>query len=92
VRGGYRAKVDRNQPPIVKALRTAGWKVRHTHTIGEGWPDVVIAKPDVNVLVEIKMPGEKLTPDEAEFHATWPGPIIIVYSEQDAVEKAEALR
>lgn len=82
------AKVDGNQRTVVEALRRAGWTVRHTHMIGKGWPDVVAAKERLNLLVEIKMPGEKLTPDEAEFWQTWPGPKVIVYSEQDAVDKA----
>ena len=82
-----RAKVDRNQPQIVATLRAAGWAVWHTHTLGRGWPDLCVAKPDVNVLVEIKMPGEKLTPDEVVFHAEWPGPVVVVYDEQDAIDK-----
>ena len=85
------AKVDRNQPLVVEALRKAGWTVRHTHMIGKGWPDVVAAKQHINLLVEIKMPGEKLTPDEAAFWNQWPGPKIIAYSEQDAVDKAAQL-
>lgn len=87
-----RAKVDRNQPAITAALRAAGWVVKPLHAVGQGFPDLLAAKSRINVLVEVKMPGEKLTPDETEFHAAWPGPIIIAYDEQDAIEKAEALR
>jgi Holliday junction resolvase len=87
-----RAKVDRNQPAITAALRAAGWAVKPLHMVGQGFPDLLAGKGGVNALVEIKMPGEKLTPDEVEFHATWPGPVIIAYDEQDAIEKAEALR
>jgi len=87
----YRAKADRNQPQVVKALRAAGWAVRHTHTIGQGWPDLVVAKQGVTAVVEIKMPGEKLTDAEVEFFETWPGAKMIVYDEQDAVDKAGAL-
>lgn len=86
------AKVDRNQPAITAALRAAGWTVKPLHAVGQGFPDLAVAKTGVNLLVEVKMPGEKLTPDEIEFHAAWPGPIIIAYDEQDAIEKAEALR
>lgn len=87
-----RAKVDRNQKVITAALRAAGWKVRPLHMVGGGWPDLAAAKPGMNVLVECKMPGEKLTPDEAKFWDEWPGPKMIAYDEQDAIEKAEALR
>lgn len=82
-----RAKVDLNQPQIVAALRAAGWKVRHTHTIGQGFPDLCASVDGLNVLVEVKMPGEKLTPDEAVFWEEWPGPKEIVYGEQDAIDK-----
>ena len=37
------------------------------------------------------MPGEKLTPDEAEFWEVWPGPKVIVYGGQDAVDKLAGL-
>ena len=82
-----RAKVDRNQPEVTAALRAAGWKVRPLHMVGEGWPDLCAAQDDINVLVEVKMPGEKLTPAEEKFWAEWPGPKEIAYSGQDAVDK-----
>lgn len=85
------AKTDRNQKPIVAALRAAGWVVRPLHMVGDGWPDLAVAKHGLNVLVECKMPKEKLTPDEAEFWETWPGPKVIVYDEQDAVDKLGAM-
>lgn len=36
------ARTDANQPEIVKALREHGFHVAHTHTIGKGFPDVVV--------------------------------------------------
>lgn len=86
-----RSKVDRNQPAIVAALRAAGWSILHLHQLGHGAPDLLACKHGVLALLEIKMPGEKLTPDEQEFHAAWPGEILIVFSEQEAVDKAAAL-
>lgn len=86
------AKVDGNQKAITEALRRAGWAVKPTHMIGQGWPDLVTARDTItgpiNLLVECKMPGEKLTPDEQEFWDWWPGPKEIVYGPQDAVDKA----
>lgn len=82
------AKADRNQPEVTAALRAAGWTVRPTHMVGQGYPDLNAAKHGVNLLVEVKMPGEKLSDDERKFHGSWDGPILIVYGGQDAVDKA----
>lgn len=38
----FRKRIDRNQPEIVEALREAGASVGHTHTIGQGFPDVIV--------------------------------------------------
>jgi hypothetical protein len=39
------------------------------------------------VLMEVKQPGEKLTPAQVVFHQNWVGPrIAIVYSVRDALE------
>jgi hypothetical protein len=38
----YRKRVDRNQPEIVEALRSAGASVGHTHAVGQGFPDIVV--------------------------------------------------
>lgn len=70
-------KVDLNQAEIVRGLRALGYTVRHTHTIGQGFPDLVIGKHGHNLLVEVKQPGEKLTADEIEFFNTWQGSVII---------------
>ncbi len=39
------AKVDRNQPVVVVALRALGFKVQHTHILGQGTPDFVVVGP-----------------------------------------------
>jgi len=72
-----RRKVDLNQREIVQGLRALGYTVRHTYTIGKGFPDLVIAKYGINLLVEVKRPGEKLTADEIEFFETWKGAAVI---------------
>lgn len=84
------AKIDLNQKEIVLQLRMMGYTVRHTHTIGKGFPDIVIGRASRNLLVEIKRKGESLTPDEREFFETWKGAVIIGYdAEQIHNEFAE---
>lgn len=36
------AKVDKNQPEIVEALRAEGAVVQHLHAVGVGCPDLLV--------------------------------------------------
>ena len=81
----YAAKVDANQPEIVRALEQVGARVLHLHTLGRGAPDILTVYREVLYLMEIKMDKGKLTADEAQFHEAWPGPIFIVRSVEDAL-------
>jgi Holliday junction resolvase len=86
----YAAKADRNQPEIVAALRKFGAAVIPTHTVGQGFPDLVVAFNGRTFLLEIK-DGEKipskrrLTPDQEKFHAAWTGEIHVVESIEQAL-------
>ena len=75
----YIRKVDLNQKEIVRGLRAMGYSVRHTHTVGKGFPDLAIGKFGVNLLVEVKREGEPLTLDEKEFFDAWQGYAIVGY-------------
>lgn len=91
-----RARVDDNQPIIVKAFRSLGWKVAHTHTVGGGFPDIVCSKSGTTILVEIKdgskaPSARKLTAPEQEFHAMWEGALHIVESVEDVFELHRSL-
>lgn len=84
------ARVDSNQHAVVAAFRKLGWAVAHTHTIGKGFPDLVISRGDYTALVEVKDSSQppsrrRLTPDEQVFHAQWPGHIHIVESVDDVI-------
>lgn len=89
--GKYRAKVDANQQEIVKQFRDLGCSVHPLHMVGKGFPDIIIAKAGVNVLVEIKdgdkpPSARKLTTDEQVFHESWQGQIAIVENFTDVLE------
>lgn len=91
-----RARVDDNQPVIVKTFRSLGWKVAHTHTVGGGFPDIVCSKAGTTILVEIKdgsktPSARKLTALEQEFHAMWEGALHIVESVDDVFELHRSL-
>ena len=93
-----RSKIDSNQPAIVKVLRDLGVSVLHTHTLGQGAPDIIVGMGEYGAhLVEIKdgtLPPSKrrLTPDEAAFHQNWHGTVHIIESEAQAIEFVNAIR
>ena len=91
------AKVDRNQPEIVEALRLVGATVQPLHAVGKGCPDLAVGFRGVNYLIECK-DGEKspsrrvLTPDQVEFHTTWRGQIAVANSVKEALQIIGAWR
>jgi hypothetical protein len=85
-----RAKIDTNQPEIVKALRQVGASVSTLHRVGEGCPDLLVGYRGDNFLLEVKdgkkVPSKrKLTEDEKVWHGLWRGKVSIVESELDAL-------
>jgi hypothetical protein len=82
------AKADANQPAVVAALRSVGAKVEHTHQVGGGFPDLVVWARGRTFLAEVKMPGESLNKQQAEFFAAWPGEIHILRTPEEAIKAA----
>lgn len=85
------SKVDDNQASIVQALRTVGCSVLPLHAVGQGCPDLLVARAGDMVLIEVKdgakpPSARKLTPDQVEFHASWRGRIVVVTSIREALE------
>lgn len=92
-----RGRVDDNQEAIVKKFRGAGYSVAITSSLGNGFPDLVVGKHGVNILVEVKdgskSPSKrKLTDDEYTFHQTWRGAACVIESEEDVEELDSWLR
>lgn len=66
----------------------AGVSVFDTHTIGGGFPDIVVGYQGNNYLFEIKdgakpRSGRKLTPKEIEFCRDWRGQVAVVFTIAD---------
>jgi uncharacterized protein YebE (UPF0316 family) len=75
----YAAKVDANQPEIVKQLRAAGYGVHLP------CDDILVGRDGVNLWVEIKQPGKEgqLTESEKKRLEGWPGAYIVASSFDD---------
>jgi hypothetical protein len=85
----YRRR-DKNHNEIRAALTKAGFWNWDTADLGKGFPDVLALRKNRSVvLLEIKMPGEHLTPAEEKFHEWYPGELAIVYSKEEAIRVME---
>lgn len=78
-------RTDKNQAEIVSALRNLGAHVACTHTVGHGFPDLVVAFGNRLTLLEVKSDGGKLTADEQKFSDEWHGYVDVVRSVEEAI-------
>jgi hypothetical protein len=79
------AKVDANQPGIIEALHRIGVQTCYIKQP----VDLLIAGGALgsrNVLLEVKMPGERLNLTQQDFWDKWPGEKAIVHSVDEALE------
>ena len=77
------ARIDANQPAIVKALEAIGAKVVYIKK-----PlDLLVGFRKRNILLEVKNKEgfDRETKDQVAFIATWPGELHIVYTPEEAV-------
>ena len=79
------ARIDKGQPLIVAALRRIGAKVKHTHMVGDDFPDLVVGFRKRNILLEVKSKGRKETEGQSEFASSWPGEVYTVWTPEEAV-------
>ena len=82
----FARKVDLNQAEIVAALRADGWEVRDMHKCGYGIYDLLVRKGGLRFWIEVKQPGEQLTPAEDELLEWIPGRVFVVQDAQQAVD------
>ena len=86
------AKVDGNQAAIVAALRKAGATVVSLAPIGNGVPDLLVGFAGENILMEVKTPKGKHTPDQVHFYRCWRGQEIVTTRDpMDAIKICEEL-
>lgn len=86
----HAAKVDANQPKIVKELRDLGYSVKPVHQI-KRFADILVGKCGKNWIFEIKDPAKppsarKLTEGEEEFFDDWQGQVDVILTTEDALE------
>lgn len=84
------AKRDGNEETIVSALLAGGCSVIRLSQ--RGVPDLLVGFEDrrtgalTTILIEVKEPKGKLTPDQIDFMTNWNGQVAIVRTVEDAME------
>jgi hypothetical protein len=83
-------RTDSNHTAVMDALKRAGMKPLSLASVGKGCPDLAVGFRGLTTLLEIKdgdkaPSARKLTADEIEFHATWPGHVAIVETPEEAI-------
>jgi Holliday junction resolvase len=84
------AKIDANQTEIVKALRQAGCSVQSLAGVGNGCPDLLVARNGLMWLMEVKdgskcPSARKLTDDEIAWRQRWNATVHVVEGVEDAL-------
>ncbi len=83
------ARIDANQPDIVKHLRAIGCSVQSLAAVGHGVPDLLVGRRAICVLIEVKDPAQapskrKLTTDQVEWHKLWKGQVGVAHTPAEA--------
>lgn len=95
----YKLRKDELHTQITAELQSAGFSVADTSHVGNGFPDLAIARNNVSALVEIKtlkyLPKlaktrhktalEHRRASQIEFARVWKGPIIVAFSASEVV-------
>jgi hypothetical protein len=84
-RRGHCGRVDGNHGEIMETLRDAAISAVSLAAVGDGCPDILAGFRGTCIVLEVKMPGAKLTAAEEKWHAKWSGPVAIVTTPEEAV-------
>ena len=85
-------KTDNNHKEILDQCRKIPQLTAFsTHTIGKGFPDIVVGYKGLNYLFEIKDPlkpksARKLTQHESSFFCNWKGQVNVIHTIEDIIE------
>ena len=85
------ARVDKNQAPIVHALRKIGAVVTPLHMVGRGVSDLLVSFRQKWFVLEVKNPNvpkadQELTEDEKKWIGEQKAPVYVVKSASEAIE------
>lgn len=84
------ARTDANHAAIVAAFRRLGYSVLDLSRVGQGCPDLLVARGGVSILVEVKdgakTPSRRaLRRSQIDFVGRWKGRTVVVECVDDVV-------
>jgi len=83
----YARRTDANHSEIVKAFREFGCSVFDTSRVAGGFPDIIVGKNGITVLVEIKADSKKkFTAAQDMFMLNWKGSAVSRIQDLEGVE------
>lgn len=77
-------KVDAHHVAIVEALRAAGASVLSLASLGNGAPDLLVARNGKHYLLEVKSPKKEPNADQQKWMGQWKAPVYVVRSVAEA--------
>lgn len=85
------ARIDENQPEIVRGLRRVGASVESLAAQGGGVPDLLVGFRGRNYLIEVKNPDKpardrQLTKAQVPWHQGWDGQVNICETLDECLE------
>lgn len=91
------ARIDANQPEIIRTLEEMGCTVQDLSRVGEGCPDILVGVCGRNILMEIKdgsrvASERKLNKRQREWFANWRGQRMVVESREQVIEIINEIR
>lgn len=72
-----RPRLDQNHKEIVEALLGVGASVQSLASIGCGCPDLLISYRGRTLVMELKIEGGKLRPEQEKWIQNWNGEVVI---------------
>ncbi len=85
MRAFHRVTRDRNHLEIANELKARGFSVGDLSSQGHSFPDIIVARENLTVLMEIKVPTAKIYIAQIEFLSTWKGYAGFVRTTEEAL-------
>lgn len=90
MQNGYKhSQRDGNHVEIKKEFERLGWSTQDTYMLS-GFVDLVAGKFNITLLVEVKLPGKKLTDKQEAWHDAWRGTAPVVMRSVEDVQELDA--
>jgi Holliday junction resolvase len=85
-------RADDNQADIIADLRACGFSVLSLTSLGNGCPDLLVARGNRMHLLEVKSDKGEMRESQSDFAKAWNAPVLVVRSSTEALQRLKAMR